>query len=103
MGEYCEAAAAVFDFTPEHLSVEGGEGFDHRHEWHDAHKGFVDMIEGLLAEVLAIEGVDRQAFINECHAALSTPEQAPTMLRMFLSMLLESGDYLKFVGLMKQM
>eukprot|EP00930_Biecheleria_cincta_P053983 TRINITY_DN3983_c0_g1_i1.p1 TRINITY_DN3983_c0_g1~~TRINITY_DN3983_c0_g1_i1.p1 ORF type:complete len:168 (-),score=39.91 TRINITY_DN3983_c0_g1_i1:145-648(-) len=99
--DYCEAAAAQFEFTPEQLASDGGEGYDHRHEWHDAHRGFAEMIERLLSDALAAESIDRSTFVSECEAALSAGGQAPSMLRFFLSMLLESGDYTKFVELMK--
>mmetsp|Transcript_145905 Transcript_145905/g.406402 ORF Transcript_145905/g.406402 Transcript_145905/m.406402 type:complete len:162 (+) Transcript_145905:58-543(+) len=98
---YCETVAKRFDFTPEQLAVEGGDGYDHRHEWHDAHRGFAELIERLLGDALAAEGADREEFIAQCGIALGAKEQAPTMLRFFMSMLLDSGDYVKFVELMK--
>mmetsp|Transcript_54479 Transcript_54479/g.126835 ORF Transcript_54479/g.126835 Transcript_54479/m.126835 type:complete len:206 (-) Transcript_54479:820-1437(-) len=99
--KYCEAAALKFNFTPEQLVAEGGEGYDHQHEWHDLHKGFDELIERLLADALALEGIDRATFVAECKAALDAKEKSPSMLCYFLSMLLESGDYRKFVELMK--
>merc|ERR1712129_219968 len=98
---YCEAAAGIFDFTPEQLRAEGADGFDQRHEWHDAHRGFVDLIERLLADALLAEEIDRAAFLVECQVAIQAPDRAPTMNNLFLSLLFESGDYAKFLQLMK--
>eukprot|EP00930_Biecheleria_cincta_P007148 TRINITY_DN108302_c0_g1_i1.p1 TRINITY_DN108302_c0_g1~~TRINITY_DN108302_c0_g1_i1.p1 ORF type:complete len:173 (+),score=47.27 TRINITY_DN108302_c0_g1_i1:44-520(+) len=100
---YCEAAAALFDFTPEQLAAEGGDGYEQRHEWHAAHQGFVDLIERLLSEALQAEGVDRENFVDDCQVALRAWEQRLEFgfEQMFVSLLLDSGDYCKFVSLMK--
>eukprot|EP00931_Biecheleriopsis_adriatica_P049166 TRINITY_DN28430_c0_g1_i3.p1 TRINITY_DN28430_c0_g1~~TRINITY_DN28430_c0_g1_i3.p1 ORF type:complete len:151 (+),score=37.92 TRINITY_DN28430_c0_g1_i3:30-482(+) len=87
--EYCEAAAAQFDFSPEQLAEEGADGYDHRHDWYDLHRGFAEMIERLLEEACAAEGVERSAFLAECQAVLANGAEHPTMVRFFLSMLLE--------------
>mmetsp|Transcript_23744 Transcript_23744/g.38095 ORF Transcript_23744/g.38095 Transcript_23744/m.38095 type:complete len:139 (-) Transcript_23744:61-477(-) len=99
---YVESAAQIFaGFTEEQLMADGGEAFDQRHDWHASHQGFVELLERRLDEALASEGIDRAAFEAECRSALETPDQATTFDRMIVSMLVESGDYTKFVTLVK--